>query len=686
MTTHALTLSQDDLRLIHEHLPYEEARRVKVLLTAMEEFVTADDKTAAATQIENRLTPLGVKGLNLKSLYRKAANVEKHGWRGAIDGRTLRKLEKVGLGDNQEFIDHWHTRVAGNQRKTAPAYRALLEAINSGETIPGLGTWRDIWMRDNPGETPPSACPYGTRAPHDQVPRNMSYSTLRRLAPTAFGIRASRVGLMSAASDYIPDVVRTRIGLKRCQVLQIDDMWDNTKVMFKTNRYGERVIELSVVDVLTGKIVCYLAKPIIRREDDTRQTLRAEWSRYLIAHVACNLGIPDRVLIMGEHGTATADSDFQAALAEVSGGTITFGAGGLLSQPLAKGLYDGRPKGNPKYKGLIECLHSLKQNEMAHIKGQIGSRDSMGNEPETVYGMDKEQLALATAVTALEPSSPGIQDRLSWPWMPWEDYSQLKAYYYDNINRRTWHEMEGWNECGFLVGEWRPSAGQPWMPMSALESMGEAAPAMRKVIEQTPSLFRTRRMSPDEAWLTRAADVKQLGDWAMPILLGDKLAQTCTVSSKLTIDFKDASTMRRHAVYAMVDGLPLTRGQHYKVWINPCDSAKAYIADLQGRYIGVAKVAQAGTPDDIEALSHSLGIRQQAISAEIKALRPVAHRRLRQANADAERNARELLGFDPAENAMIHDYVNQTADTVSIDDLMPEPEPELVGASMDDFL
>ena len=49
---------------------------MKVLLTAMEEFVTADDKTAAATQIENRLTPLGVKGLNLKSLYRKAANVK----------------------------------------------------------------------------------------------------------------------------------------------------------------------------------------------------------------------------------------------------------------------------------------------------------------------------------------------------------------------------------------------------------------------------------------------------------------------------------------------------------------------------------------------------------------------------------------------------------------------------------
>ena len=243
---------------------------------------------------------------------------------------------------------------------------------------------------------------------------------------------------------------------------------------------------------------------------------------------------------MGEHGTATADSDFQAAPPKCQAAQSPLEQA-ASSQPLAKRALRWPSKGNPKYKGLIECLHSLKQNEMAHIKGgQIGSRDSMGNEPETVYGMDKEQLALATAVTALEPSSPGIQDRLSWPWMPWEDYSQLKAYYYDNINRRTWHEMEGWNECGFLVGEWRPSAGQPWMPMSALESMAEAAPAMRKVIEQTPSLFRTRRMSPDEAWLTRAADVKQLGDWAMPILLGDKLAQTCTVRLKLTIDFKDA--------------------------------------------------------------------------------------------------------------------------------------------------
>lgn len=641
----ALTLSPDDLSLIHEHLPYKEAVAVKSLLSAMVEFYTAPDKAVAAQRISSRLEPMGVRGLSLKTLYRKAQAVALYGWRGAVDGRTLRKLEKAGLGGNREFVDYWHTLVAGNQRKTAPAYRRLIESIARGETIPGIGTWKDIWQSEHEGQTPGTECPYRIDG---ETPPNMSYSAMRRLAPSAFGIKASRVGLMAATTDFIPDVLRSRIGLKRCGVLQIDDMWDNAKVMFSRNRYGEVVVELSAVDVVTGKIICYLAKPIVRRDDETRQVIRSTWTRYLIAHICCNLGIPDRMLIMGEHGTASVDTQFAAALGEVSNGAITFGAGGILAQPLAKGLYEGRHKGNPKYKGLIECLHSLKQNEMADIKGQIGSRDSLGNEPETVYGMDKTELALATAVAALESSRPGIMGRLAWPWMPWEDYSAAKAAAYDAVNRRTWHEMEGWAECGHIVGEWRPQAGMAWMPMSALDAMGEAAPAMRRVIEGNRDLFRTRQMSPEEAWNSRAGEVKTLGDWAMPILLGRELAQVCEVSPKLEMDFRDASTMRRHTVAALIGGMPLSRGQSYQVWVNPCYCAKAYVCDLQGRFLGVAKVSQAGMYDDIEALERSLGIRQQAIAAEVKALRPVARQRLRQANADAERNARELLGYDPA--------------------------------------
>lgn len=682
-----LVLTQDDLKLIHEHLSFEEARNVKAILVAMDEFETAADKAAAAQSIAQRLKPLGIRGLSLKTLYRKSAEVAKHGWRGAVDGRTLRKLNKVGLGSNQAFVDHWATLVAENQRKTAPAYRALLDAINRGESIPGLGTWRDIWQREHPGETPPSVCPFGTRAPNDQVPRNMSYSALMRLKPTAFGIRASRVGTMSASMDFLMDVIRTRVGLKRCQVIQIDDMWDNSKVVFGDNRLGERVLELSAVDVLTGKIICYLSKPIIRNFDDTRQTLKTEWTRYLIAHVCCNLGIPEKMLIMGERGTASVDNDFKAMLTQVSNSAITFGAGGMLSKPIAKGLYEGTPKGNPKYKGLIESLHGYKQNEMANIKGQIGSRDSMGNEPESVYGMAKTEKALATVVAALEERRPGIKDRLAWPWLPLDDYAALKAAAYDAINRRTEHNMEGWEACGFLVAEWRPGHGMPWMPMSALDGLGaDAAMAMRRVIESTPSLFRARRMSPEEAWLAREGEVKPLGDWAMPILLGENLARVCKVSPKLMMEFKDESTMRKHTVYALIDGCPLPRGQEYLVWINPCDCSKAYIAELQGQYIGVAPVAQAGTPDDMEALKHSLGIRQLALSEEVERLRPIANKRLKEANAAAAQNAKEILGYDPAQNAIVHAWVNQVAAPVDMDDFMPIDEPEPVGVSVEDLI
>lgn len=644
----AIAIPPDDLRAIHANLSFDEARRLKLSIRAIAAFDEADDKARAADSIRARLEPLGVRGLSIQSLYRKSALAKKHGWRGIVDGRTLRRIDSGGLQRNAEFVAHWHSLVAQNQRKTAPAWRALLSSINRGDSIPGLGTWRDIWARENPGLTLPSECPYGIIAPADQIPIGMSYTALMRIKPTAFGIAAARIGTDAAITDFAPDIIRTRVGLRRCQVIQVDDMWHNAKVMFGGNKFAERVVELSAVDLLSGCIICHLAKPIIREDDGTRKTLRSEWLRYILAHIICDLGYPGKMLIMGEHGMATATADLKATLNQISGGTITFGAGGLLSQPIAKGLYEGRPKGNPKYKGLIESLHSAKQNALAQIPGQIGSRDSLKNEPEKLYGMEKHERALAAAVIALESARPGIRERLAWPWISYGDYGALVAQYYAELDNRTWHAMEGWEECGFIAAEWRPMPGQPWMPMDALQGMGDAAQAMLAAIRANPQLFRQRRMSPREAWQARAGDVQRLGDWAAPLILGEALARECEVSPKLMMAFRDESTMADLSIYAIVDGMPLPRGAKYKVWVNPLSPGKAYVADLKGRYIGIAKVVQAANPDDFEALKKSLGVRQQAITAEIKKLRPIAQEQLRRANAAAAKNAVEILGYDPA--------------------------------------
>ena len=54
----------------------------------------------------------------------------------------------------------------------------------------------------------------------------------------------------------------------------------------------------------------------------------------------------------------------------------------------------------------------------------------MPPEPMRIFDVAWPTWAMTTAVAALEPSRPGIQERLLWPWMPWSDYAQLKAAYY----------------------------------------------------------------------------------------------------------------------------------------------------------------------------------------------------------------------------------------------------------------
>ena len=62
--------------------------------------------------------------------------------------------------------------------------------------------------------------------------------------------------------DFLMDVIRTRVGLQAVPG-DPDRRHGGTtpKVVFGDNRLGERVLELSAVDVLTGKIICYLSKP-----------------------------------------------------------------------------------------------------------------------------------------------------------------------------------------------------------------------------------------------------------------------------------------------------------------------------------------------------------------------------------------------------------------------------------------
>lgn len=684
-----------DIRQVHEELGFEEARRVKALEKAVKGFEAARDKAAFVASIRPALEAAGVRAVSVPSLYRKAQLYHLHGdnWRALVDRRLARRLHgPCGLAANAEFVEFWHSLVLSNRRKTAPAYRELFRRLRMGESIPGVGDWRRVWGAEHGcAPAPGMPCPYH---PYTDVPGGWTYRNLMRMAPDKYAVAAARQGLGAAQMSSVPEVRRTRVGLAPCQAVMIDDMWHEVKVAWEGNKHAQRVVDLSMIDVLTGHVLAWLCFPVREGDEGRRETIRSEWMRYHFAHLLCDVGIPAAgCLIMGERGTATASADLVEAMAEVTGGRVRFGAGGILSKELAAGLYGGRPKGNPRYKGLLEGFHGLVKNGLGAVRGHVGG--GRGREPEDAYGMDVADERLRRIASALEGSRPGILSRLELPYMPWPDYWELARAAYEEADERTWHGMEGWEECGFTVGEWRPDRDSPWLPMASLGRMEPAAAAaFRSLAASDPELFRMRRMSPREAFESRAGELERLDGVAATVVMGPGLARPCRCDDRLQLAYRDDSTLRRLAVAGVLaDGRTLERGKVYQVWHNPLNPSSAYVADEDGRWLGMAPVMAAARIDDREAVARQLGIRQRAIAAEARKMAPFLRRRQAEAAEAARKNAEELLGFDPAMEAAREEAAEIAAagmargsGRVDLDDLVCGGKAPAGAGGLDDIL
>ena len=680
-----IPMNADDLHDVHTMLGAEEAETLKLKALAVAHFLRAKDKQAAAAEIQ-RTMGSRLKGISLKRLY-ALANTFDGTLRSLMDGRMIRKLRSGGLAENKEFIAFWHELCLRNKRATAPAYRELFYRLKAGEVIPGFGDWRQIYAAEHGGifPSPERACPY---EPGACVPKGWTLRTLTRLKPDEFALVAARKGTMAATMERLPDIHRTRVGLKSCRVVQIDDMWYEHKVAFGANRHAQRVVEFSMIDVATGKFFAWLTKPVLEREDGKRETLRSRWARYLVAYLLGTVGVPEEgVLIMGEHGTASADGAFEEALARISGGRIRFGAGGLLSTPLGKGLYQGTPKGNPRYKGLLEGQHSLIKNELAAVKGHMGG--GREGKSEFVYGMEREDEQLRAIARALRNVRPGIESRLDFPFMDYLDFKAIVDTMYANINARRTHSLEGWDGQGFMSPEfWNATAGA-WVPVESVRNEPEVIQqAIYNAIQLGQIKVRRTRLSPEEAWKLREGDRA----WKLPPsviateVMGIELSMTATCNQKLELKCKDDSILAEYVIPGVLDGGgSLTRGEAYLVWVNPFDCFTAYVADLKGRFIGTARVAPRVSYADQEAIERELGVRQAAIAAERKRLQPAVTRMQMAEAARSRQNADAIFGEDPAlsaarKSAAAHELSRVTAAEIDFE----EPGVVVGGDVIDD--
>ena len=554
-------------------------------------------------------------------------------------------LDFAGIGANAAFLEHWHDLVTRNQRVARPAFGALVAELRAGLEIPGYGTWRDIWRAERPGRDLPKECPYKIGA---LLPMGWSLPNLMRHKPSKWALAATRTGTLAAA-NLLPMIPRTRAGLKRGQIVEIDDMWHDVKVRYG-NAPAERCIELAMLDVATG-YRAYLLKPIRRREDGTRETVMARMMPYLLGHWLIVQGYcPAGALICGEHNTAALSKPLAAAIEAATGGKVTFRAGGKLSQPLAQGLWEGKPRGNFRFKARLEGSHSLLHNELGAVPGQVGYTHA--NAPEALYAMDKAEAELHRACAKLAKADPDLPNRLRWPYIPYADYAALVAEAVGRINARTDHALEGWEAQGFVTGSFRLGPLEPWRDLADLDTLPQGMrEAILAQLRADPSLTRTRRLSPAEAWEKRAGDVIRADRCFMPRILGDALAMPATCSDKLELRVKDpAIDLTATVVGIVTDSFGaetlLERGRPYRVWINPLEPTLAYVAealpDGDTRYLGTAPVLLPTHQDDPEGVTANLKLRAKAQALERAALLPIAQARAAQKQAADAHNRDQI--------------------------------------------
>jgi hypothetical protein len=284
-------------------LPQAAREDVRLWLGILGQFAKAQSKSAA-------IATLRAQGHSQGTLYRKLARFREDGWRGLVNATRLKKVETLKLPP--PFVDFWQAHVEENQRKIAPAYRSLFaDFLLAGKSIPGYGDWRAIWHAEHEHWAMPDQCPY--RA-YDNTPRGWGYRNLLRYAPDIYQLTAARIGT-GAASQYLPSVPTTRVGLELGQFYVVDDMYHDLRVNFVGNRAAQIPLELGALELLSGHYCVWGIKPVREREDGTREHLRASYMRYLLAHLLCRVGMhPDGCTIVGEHGTAKVDTDLLDAI------------------------------------------------------------------------------------------------------------------------------------------------------------------------------------------------------------------------------------------------------------------------------------------------------------------------------------------------------------------------------------
>lgn len=550
------------------------------------------------------------RGMAAVTVRKKFDAYRDQGLAGLIDRRkhvALQDGEARGMSEEDEqLVKLW---CESYQRKNKTAIEALRRAWRQqrvsreqqqrGLSVPQTGTPLD----------PLSGHPVGWS------PRN-----LERHAPDDVSIKAARRGL-SAAKSAMPLVYTSRRELYVGQYYLFDDLWHDHEVVDLDQRKRGRPLEFHGLDLKSACKFVWGCRTRVEAEFK-HEGLKASDFRFVLAAALTGTGYhPTRgTTLIVENATASIPGDVEKLLHDLTGGMIKVERGGMQGAAAHAGQYAGRAKGNFRFKAALESLGNLIHNELSYLPGQVGMdrqhcpeemheggrlTDPQTGRALTRYGLQKHTDALLMAFAQLPPERAEF---LQWDVCNIQQFRVICDEVYARINRRTEHDLEGWD----------------------LLCVPDRLGGMRK-------------MNPHEVFTPGARALRPISTELTALLIGSEQGEERTViGNMIEVNCGEISgdALRFDATGILPDR------QKFLTVLNPFDPTRLFCFTAKGAKGGFAAVLpRINVPGraNVEAVHRECGA---AAQREAKLLAPIRARHLAEARAKAARHVHNAEVLD----------------------------------------
>ena len=532
-----------------------------------------------------------------------------------IDRRRFTELTaREDKGLPREFVEWLGGQMLGNQRKSRPAYRALLRR------------W-DMWRKTGdakhaiPGyDAPPAPGDCGP-------PAGWTLSNLMRQAQPSRAERTmARIGT-AAAKKELPMIPGTRDGMRAFEWIVFDDVVQDRKVSVPGYLEPVRVLQLGALDVASGVYLKFGLRPDLPRDDGTRQRLQRADLLILCAGLLMDYGFPAeyKSTWILERGTATMNAAEAKLLHELTGGMVNVGYTSMDGRFVQ--AWDEQKSGNSAGKSWIESWHNLFHNEMASLPGQVGKdRD---HSPAMLQGSDREQIALTKVSLMLAAEQ---RARLVMPYPSIHEGHAQTLEVVKRINARRDHAMEGFKKTMM----WRiPGLDGEWQHESALANVSpEIVPHLQWLPVQESPIERLQRLIVEHNVTMRKPNPGGLVAFY-------EYSHTTRPIERFGVTIRIDGTARYFA--PEFEDSTLQNGDKVEVHFEPLDPAQVIVTH-NGRFIGVwpRRLVKRG---DADALAAEMKQKQSFLGQVASTVRGkmaeklLAEERRQNANADVMREA-----------------------------------------------